>query len=259
MNAGLNLFSIRNLIKTEDNFLQTALELSNMGYTSMQYSGGEYDPDRISRVSKSSGLPVVLTHVPYDRIINETEQLMSEHEKFDCKCIGLGALNSQLLMDESSFKSAIESLDKAAEKMASNGFRFCYHHHAFEFFKLSNKETAFDYMLKNSSNINFTMDTYWLQYGGADVLSTLQRTGNRVAFIHLKDYMVGVTQREDGKYKFDPTFAPVGDGNIDFAPIVEFGKKVNVVDFLVEQDNAALLPNTLEQVKRSIEYIKKEL
>lgn len=257
MRTGLNLYSIRNLIKTEEDFLKTALNLAEMGYDSMQYSGGEYDPDRIARVSAASCLPVTLTHIPYDRIVNEPERLMEEHNRFGCKCIGLGALNSQFLINESIFKDSVEKLEKSAEKMLECGFRFCYHHHAFEFFRI-NGETAFDYMLNNAPHINFTMDTYWLQYGGVDIISTLEKVGDKVAFLHLKDYMIGAQQKEDGKYKFEPIFAPVGDGNINFKPIVDFGNKIGVEDFLVEQDNAALLPDTLEQVKRSIEYIKKE-
>ena len=105
MKVGLNLFSIRNLIKSEEDFLDTALKLREMGYSSIQYSGGDFIPERIKRVSEASGLPVCLTHVPYDRIVNETEALMEEHEMFDCKSIGLGGLNSQYLLDETKMKS----------------------------------------------------------------------------------------------------------------------------------------------------------
>ena len=83
MEAGINLYSIRNKIKTEEDFLQTALALREMGYTYMQFSGGVYDAPMIARVCGASGLPVVLTHVPMDRIINDTDALMREHESFD--------------------------------------------------------------------------------------------------------------------------------------------------------------------------------
>ena len=259
MNAGLNLFSIRNLIKTEEDFLDTAIKLREMGYSSMQYSGGEYVPERIARVSKESGLPVVVTHVPFDRIVNETEALMAEHDSFGCKAIGLGALNGQLLLNESELKANIEKLNAAAEKMNNNGFTFSYHHHSFEFFRIDG-ETVFDYMLKNAPSIDFTIDTYWLQYGGVDIIKTIEKVGKRMAFIHLKDYKIEAKLKEDGSsYRFIPDFAPVGDGNIDFKAVTKLCDKIGVKDYLVEQDNAALLPDTLEQVKRSINYIKNNL
>ena len=75
MKAGLNLFSIRNFLKTEEDFLATAIKLKEMGYSYMQFSGAPFDADQIARVSKESGMPVYLTHVPMDRIIGDTEKL----------------------------------------------------------------------------------------------------------------------------------------------------------------------------------------
>ena len=259
MKVGLNLFSIRNLIKTEEDFLDTALKLRDMGYTCMQYSGGEFDPGRIKRVSDASDLPVCLTHVPYDRIVGDTEKLMEEHDTFGCRSIGLGALNSKLLMDEDQFKAAVEELNLAGETMAKNGFTFCYHHHSFEFYRV-NGVTAFDYMLENAPYINFTVDTYWLQHGGVDVIKTMERIGDRMEYLHMKDYKIAAKLKEDGSsYRFVPDFAPVGEGNINFNAVVKTASAYNVREFLVEQDNAADMPDTLDEVRRSIEYIRKEL
>ena len=73
---GLNLYSLRTLIPDEAGLRDTATKLREMGYTFLQYSGGPYDPDILARVSKDCGMPFVLTHVPVDRIINDTEALM---------------------------------------------------------------------------------------------------------------------------------------------------------------------------------------
>ena len=100
MKVGLNLFSIRNLIKTEEDFLDTAKKLSEMGYAYLQYSGAPFEPERIARVSKATGLPVYLTHVPMDRIISDTEKLMDEHELFGCKNIGLGMMPLEITVND---------------------------------------------------------------------------------------------------------------------------------------------------------------
>ena len=39
MKAGLNLFSVRGMIRTEENFLSTAIKLREAGYSYLQYSG----------------------------------------------------------------------------------------------------------------------------------------------------------------------------------------------------------------------------
>ena len=264
MNAGLNLYSIRNLIETEEAFLDTAKKLKDMGYSYLQYSGGVYDPDRISRVSKATGLPIVLTHVPLDRMKNDLDKLMEEHESFGCKNIGLGSIPiAQLIsedgiIDEKTCKAAIAELDEIGARMEEKGFHFFLHNHHYEFMRMSNGERIFDYIVANAPHINFTLDVYWLQYAGMDILATAEMLKGRIGCVHLKDY--AVAKVPDGElYDIRPMFESVGYGNIDFKAVVPALKEAGAEYFLVEQDNAALLPDTLHQVERSIRYIVNEL
>jgi sugar phosphate isomerase/epimerase len=252
MKAGLNLFSIRNLIATEEDFLSTAKKLKEMGYAYLQYSGAPYDVERIKRVSEETEMPICLTHVPFERIVNDTENLMDEHEKFGCKYIGLGAMPLEKLTDEKAFKEGVEALNRAGERMQKRGFKFFYHHHHFECIKFGEK-TAFAYMIENAPYINFTVDTYWLQYGGMDIMATLELLKGRIACVHLKDYKI---KFEEETKSFVPTFAPLGEGVLDFKKIIAKMQTLGVEYYLVEQDNAAILPDTLEQVNKSIEYLK---
>ena len=258
MEAGINLYSLRTLIGDEDGFLKTARALADMGYTSIQYSGAPYDPERIARVSKKAGLPVVLTHVPMDRILNDTDALMSEHESFGCRIIGLGAMMPQTVADPDAFRSTVEALDRAGAVMKRNGFEFSYHHHHFEMYR-TGTTTALRYIAENAPNINVTVDTYWLQYGGADVIKTIDSLAGRIKCIHLKDYRVNAVRAENGAISYTPGFAPVGDGVLDFKAITEHAKAAGTVHFLVEQDDAVNYPDPLGQVERSIDYIKENL
>ena len=58
---------------------------------------------------------------------------------------------------------------------------------------------------------------------------------------------------------FEPCFAPIGDGPIDMKAAVEHAKAAGAEYFLVEQDNASKLPDSMGQVERSIRYITKYL
>ncbi|MBE6584035.1 MAG: sugar phosphate isomerase/epimerase [Ruminococcaceae bacterium] len=253
MEFGLNLYSIRNLIKTEEAFLDTALKLKEMGYSFLQYSGGPYDADRIARVSEKSGMPVVLTHVPTQRIVEDTEALMEEHARFGCKNIGLGAMDRVLIPNKEALYAEIARLECAAQKMSEKGYKFFYHNHHFEFFKHGDV-TVLDYMIENAPHINFTLDTFWVQYGGASIADTVDKLKGRIECVHLKDYKL--FENKDALAGFEPRFAPVGDGTIDFKALIPKMQTAGVKYFLVEQDNAADLPDTLGQVERSIKYLK---
>ncbi len=258
MKAGLNLYTLRKSITTEKDLIETAIRLRNMGYSYLQYSGAPIDPDRISIAVKESGIPIVLTHAPIDRIVSDTDALMEEHARFGCKNIGLGAMPASIIADEVLCKKKIEELDRAGEAMKKRGFKFFYHHHHFEFFK-HNGETVLDYMIKNTENINFTADTYWIQYGGGDINAIFGKMQGRMECVHLKDYLITANVDGDGKVKFAPKFAPVGDGTIDFKSAVQKAKDCGAKYFLVEQDNAPDFDDPFAQVERSIKYIKEAL
>ena len=217
-----------------------------MGYSYMQYSGGPFEPERIARVSSAVGLPVCLTHVPYDRIVGDTERLMDEHELFNCKNIGLGMLPMEKMVEQ------VAELNEAGEKMAKRGFKFFYHHHHYEFLKHGEK-TVFDYIIDEAPFVNFTLDTYWLQYGGVDIMKTLDRLAGRIECVHLKDYKI---EYDKEKEQLLPTFAPCGKGTLDFPKITEKMATLGVKYYLVEQDNAPQRPDPLGEIKTSADYLK---
>ena len=254
MEVGLNLFSLRNFVTAgEEVFTDTLIKLKDMGYSYMQFSGGPIDADMLVRVSKNSGLPFVLTHAPVNDIIDDTDALMEKHAKFGCKNIGLGMMPMDTLQDFDLAKKIVDKLNIAGEKMAKNGFKFCYHHHHFEFYKFDG-ETVFDYMINNAPYINFTADTYWLQYGGQDILATLEKLTGRIECVHLKDYKIDLNA--SGLVGFAPRFASVGKGNIDFPKVIAKMRECGSKYFLVEQDDAPTYPDPLGQVEMSINYLK---
>jgi len=197
-------------------------------------------------------MPIVITHSPYNRIINDLDNLIKEHKAMKCKAIGLGMMpDVKLYTDEKEIKKVITILNKQAKKINDNGMKFSFHHHFHEFIKFKNGETIFDFMIKNALNINFTLDTYWVQYGGASILEMIEKLKGRIECVHLKDYMI--------TSELKPCFAPLGDGTINFKNIVKAMKKAGTKYFLIEQDNAAELKDGLDQVIKSIKYAKKYL
>jgi sugar phosphate isomerase/epimerase len=258
MRAGLNLYSLRDFIGNEEAYLNTLKSLKEMGYSYLQFSGAPLNEEMIIKGYETYGLPTVLTHMPYDRIVADTEALMDAHAKFGCYNIGLGALPHHLLGDEQKVKDALANLEEAAMRMEKRGFHFYYHHHHFEFAPFADT-TLFDYMVENCPHFHFILDTYWLQYGGVSVVDTIKRLKGRIGCIHLKDYGVLPVVGENGGLNFVPTFVPVGTGNIDFPAVVSAAKESGTQFFLVEQDNASTNPDPFGDVEKSIRYIREEL
>ena len=244
------------MISTEEGLTKTLAALGEMGYNCAQYSGAPFNPEVIKRASVASGIPIVLTHVPFADIINRTDELMEEHASFGCRRIGLGTLDRSIITDESAVKSAIHSLARAAEKMKSAGFTLFFHNHHTDCYRHGGV-TILDYMIDSCPDMSFTLDTYWLQYGGLCVKDYIKKLDGRIDCVHLKDYKIITKVDNNGNNTFLPTFAPVGEGNLDFAGYYPLMQKSGVKYYLVEQDNAVSFADPLGELKRSIDYIRR--
>ena len=235
MNFGINLFSLRNQIATPEDFLKTVQALKTMGYSSLQFSGAPFDPAVIRSVSEATGLPIVLTHVPFERMLEDTENLVKDHDVFGCRNIGLGGMKFYG-MDDKQILENIAKLEEAGKKLNACGAKFFYHHHSHEFCKLTTGQTIFDCILENTEHVNITLDTYWLQAGGVNITEYIEKAAGRLECVHLKDYIPAYNEDK----KIAPKFAPVGEGNINWNAVIDAMKKAGVKHYLVEQDNATL-------------------
>ena len=79
--------------------------------------------------------------------------------------------------------------------------------------------------------MGITLDTFWVQAGGANPVACLRELKDRVPCIHLKDFAYA---RGDG---FHANMAPVGEGNINFEAVIQAAADANTEYLLVEQDD----------------------
>ncbi len=229
MKIGLQMFTLREFMQTEKDMNYTLGKIAKIGYKYVQISGGgAIDPKILRNICDFHGLKIVLTHVSPDRILNESEKLVEEHEILGCDYIGLGAMPAKY-KDKGFVENFIEEFKVPAQIFKKSGKLFMYHNHAFEFEKYEGK-TILE-MLKDgfdSDEMGFTLDTYWVQEGGGDVVSWFEKFKDRTPIIHLKD--MGVSNGEK-------VMKPIYEGNINFNALLE---KLNTWDnvkyALYEQD-----------------------
>ena len=94
--------------------------------------------------------------------------------------------------------------------------------------------------------LGFTFDTYWAQMGGVDVCDFMDKLKGRIQCMHLKDLeIVGSEQR----------MAPVGQGSLNFAKIINKAEDCGAEFLLVEQDNC-YGRDPFDCLKQSYEYLK---
>lgn len=244
MEIGAQLYTVRESCQTLDDLALTLRKVADIGYRTVQVSGTcGYDPHWLKEQLDRNGLKCVLTHTNAKRIREEAAAVAQEHAIFGCDYVGLGSYGFRPEKGQS-IENFFALYRSAAQELKENGKYFMYHNHAREFIKQEGK-LIFEWITEGipAEYMGVTLDTYWVQVGGADPAQWLERLAGRIPCIHLKDCA------------FDQKMAAIGDGNMNFDRILEKAEAGGTKYLLVEQDDC-YGKNPFDSLKRSYDYLK---
>ena len=241
------LYTLREFTKTPADIAQTLKKVKDMGYEAVQTSAlGPIDPKELKKIVDDLGLAICATHVPYERLRDDTAAIAAEHILWGCKFPAIGGLPGSYRNAEGFHKFAKEA-SEVARKLKSYGLTFGYHNHSFELEKFGDK-TGLRILYDESDPEAFTseIDTYWVQHGGGDPAAWIRSLKGRAHIVHFKDMtMKGSTQ----------IMAEVGEGNLNWPAILDACKEAGARWYIVEQDTCQRSP--FESLAISLRNLKK--
>ena len=244
MEIGAQLFTVRDFCTTLEGLEETLKRIATIGYKNVQVSGVcDYDPQWMKETLDRYGLRCIITHIPIDRLKNETEAVVAGHTVMDCRYVGLGYYG----FNEKTPADFAEELAAVPSTLMKAGKYFMFHNHAYEF----NKEADGTYYLDRlaelfpAEEMGFTLDTYWVSKAGLDPAEWLRRLKGRVPVIHLKD----ITP--------DEKMAALGEGTIDFDAVFAAAEYSGVQYMMVEQDDC-YGEDPFACLERSYQYLKQK-
>lgn len=228
MIVGAQLYTVRDYIQTPSDIAFTLKKIADMGYKTVQVSAmGPIDPAELRKRCDDLGLKIVLTHTRPERILQETQQVIYEHEVLGCPYIGIGCMPDKY-RNEDFYSRFVSDFGPAAKAIAKAGKLLMYHNHNFEFQKIGGV-TLMDRLMTDFApdEMGFTLDTYWVQAAGGDVCYWIDKLKGRIPCVHLKDMAV------EGN---TAVMAPIFEGNMNFDQIIKSCEKAGTTYLLVEQD-----------------------
>ncbi len=248
---GFTLFNFCSVIKTLDNLDNVLAKLEDMGVDTVQVSGiAHLNSFDIAKLCKKHGMEVCVTHLSFDRIVNDTDAVIEEHKALGCKTVGIGWIEEKY-RGENGVKRFVEELTPAVKKLRAAGMRFAYHNHQFEFMRYPNGKTGYQMLTElDPELISFIFDTHWAQTGGVDPVSYIKKLGKRISVCHFKDYRIV----KDGEGSFVRDFAEIGTGNLDLDEYFRACRDSGVEYIIIEQDSTPL--DIFESAKISWENLK---
>ena len=245
MQIGAQFYTVRNLCQNPDDFALTLRKVADIGYKTVQISGTcAYEADWLKEQLARNGLECVLTHIPVPRLVGETAQVIADHHHFGCGHIGLGWYPFNEAKEDESYAHFLHTFMPVAEQIRAGGRYFMYHNHDQEFRRMDGRvileKLAEDFP---AEVMGFTLDTFWIQAGGADPALWVEKLAGRIPCIHLKDFAYG------------RKMAVVGEGNINFDRVFEKAEQGGTKYLLVEQDDCNG-EDPIECLRRSYQYLK---
>ena len=183
MEYGLQLYSVRD-ITGED--LEGALaKVAALGYRFVEFAGFfGHSADKVKAMLDTYGLTVSGTHTGWQELTSERiDETIAYHKTIGNKNIIIPGAD---LSTREKLDDLVALINEAQPKLAAAGIALGYHNHSHEFIEtgygaLIHKE------LEERTQVEFEIDTYWAYVAGLDPVALLERLGDRVRVIHLKD------------------------------------------------------------------------
>lgn len=222
------LYTVREFIKTPEQIAQSLAKVKEIGYGAVQLSAlGPIETSHLKSILDQEGLAVAATHIGWDRLKNDLPGVIEEHKALECRNVAIGGMPGEYRKSKEGYVRFAKEASEVAKGLADAGLTFSYHNHAFELERFDGR-TGLQILIEESDPaLCFELDTYWVQHGGGDPAEWIRNVAGRIPVVHFKDKTVKANE---------PIMAEVGEGNLNWAAIIEACREAGVEWYCIEQD-----------------------
>ena len=248
MKFGVQTFTVRKAQKKS--IREAYLPLIRMGIKSFEVARIDFNSPNATELKKlvdEYGIEISAIQVKPKYVFGQPEKIIEFCHTVGCKNVVISMLPfGCILGSEQKFYDFVATLDPQFEKYAERGIALAYHHHNWEYVRLSNGRTRMDELLQLTKKINFVHDTYWTARCGISPARQIKEFGNRLLGIHLRDL-------DHNRRGLDviPHDTAVGDGVIDFAEVLDAAMLVGCSYYVIEQKT----DKPYEEIEKSFKYL----
>lgn len=243
LQIALQLYSVRDHM--EKDAARTLKKVKAIGYDHVEVAGlYGLEPTDYQHLLDDAGLRPISMHVSFEELAKNLDSMMRTATVLGLDYLVVSWIGGDWAPDGQKFAVHSQVLEAVAAKLSSTGVHLCYHNHDIEMKEVGGKR-LFDLIFENAPvNLAAQIDTAWVQIGGGDPVALIQQYAGKCPLLHIKDY--------------DPPrkFVPVGQGCMDWPPIIAAGKEAGAEWFIVEQDDWDGV-DSLECARISAEFLER--
>lgn len=208
--------------------------LADLGYRQVEGFGGLYNDDAavdaLQAALEATGLAMPTGHMSFETVRDTPERAIAIARKLGMEAVFVPAIGERV-KDAAGWAAFGKALAEAGKPIQDAGLTFGWHNHDFEFADLGGEDLPLDLFLAGGDDVTLEIDVAWVQRGGHDPVTTIQRLAPRIVAVHIKDIApVGQAMDEDG-------WADVGHGVMDWPAIMGAVGQTGARYFVMEHDN----------------------
>jgi len=244
---GAQMYTVRDYCKTPADIAESCAKVKAMGYDGIQVSAfGPIEPQELKRILDGEGLRCAATHVSLDRLKNEPEKVIEEHQILECSYVAIGGFFPKQEWSLALWEDFVRTYNGIAERFEGTGIRIGYHNHSHELAPADGMRPLDLLIEKLAPSVWLEIDTYWIQHGGGDPAAWIERVSGRIPCVHFKDMTITPSRQQK--------MTEIGAGNLNWPRIIEACRAAGVEWYLVERDNGDLDP--FESLRVSLENMR---
>ncbi len=249
---GLQLYSLRAQFQADP--MGTFDKVESFGVKNVELAGTyQLNPIQFRHRLDAHGLVAISGHFPFERLRDDPEGVAKDAKTLGLKYVGCAWIPHSEPFDEKTCRQGAAVFNHAGAVMATNGLSFFYHAHGYEFQPYQDG-TLFDLLMHETSPkyVHYQMDVFWIVHAGQDPVKLLEKYGHRWQLMHLKGMRDSTPTGLLTGHSDVTNDVAVGQGKIDYVPILREGKKIGIKYFIIEDES----PVSEQQIPQSLEYLK---
>lgn len=239
---GLQLYSVRDQLPKD--YAGTLKQIGALGYKEVE-SAGYFDHSAadVKQALNAAGLRLVSAHYSIEDLRTRLDDVVSFNKELGASyliCPFPGHKNP--VSKENSARFTLEDWRWNAEqfnaigaKVSAAGMKFGYHNHTMEFEPAGGVIPYVELLkLTDPAHVTMELDCGWVTVAGANPMDYLRKYTKRISMLHVKDFK---DIKPNSSIENEPTIVELGQGSIDYRPILAEAAKAGVVKHcFVEQE-----------------------
>lgn len=212
------------------------------------------------KLTKDAGLKVVSLHMDLGSIERDIKHAVCEAKKYETDNIVITGMYRFDYKNKAEVETLCNRLNEAGRALKSEGIHLLYHNHNYEFQKIDDSCTAYDYIIKNTNPeyVNFEFDSYWPTEAGVDALAVMRTLGDRLKLYHINDRGTKLQ-----KMQMTPILksdcCELGLGNMNLDALVNQALLVGVEAVVLESHKNWLDNSPIKSMEYSAKYMNEHV